>query len=745
MRKMRVGLLMHGADRPVTGVTRVAVELGRALQQRDDCEVVFLVPYRSGPFRGAGYESAYLPGCGRVAPLMLFGGPVTSVAARRLKLDLIHDPVGASPFTLGRWAGRYKRVVSIHDAIAFRYPEGYPRLNNFLHRRYVPFTLRNVDAVVTVSDHARADLAEFLDIPPPDVFVAPLGVSELFRPVEDAESERVVSQLGLDRPFILSVGVKEARKNLARLIMAFEDLHPDLPEYQLALVGPTLWRHPISIEAIKARGIRDRVRLIEYVSDEELRALYSRASLFVHPSLYEGFGLPVLEAMACGTPVVASNSTSIPEVAGDAAVLVDPTDVPAIAQAMRRVLTDTELRSSLRARGFERARQFTWKRAAERTAAVYRSVLSSDSRGAEHARDRVRRPGAVTEGRSERAEDRVELTVCVPTFDRPQLLERAIGSAVGSGAGYEDLVEILVADNSPDFSRDASDRALGRWSGRSVYLPNESNIGAVANFNQCIQRASGRFVFFLHDDDVLRPNAIGDILDVVRHPNPSPVLLFGAHVVDERGRLMRRQEFATALDLAPDAALRRVLSDIEFVRFPAIVVRRDVYLEVGPFQERFANATDLDMWVRLFSRYGVRCVPPTISVYSAGGDTATQRMTYDRHAVETLSEIFDVARATNILPGRTVDTCQREFFHQFILGATWLRLRVGDAEGARPVMALFRLPAVRRLGWSVRWLPIRLIFEALVRAPAGFVRPLVTWVSRHDVVRRLRARRKTTA
>jgi glycosyltransferase involved in cell wall biosynthesis len=351
----------------------------------------------------------------------------------------------------------------------------------------------------------------------------------------------------------------------------------------------------------------------------------------------------------------------------------------------------------------------------------------------------------VNSERSEARDDAMSLSVCIPTFRRPHLLERAIGSAVDSGSGFEGLVEILVADNSPDVSREACARALGRWSGRSVYLPNISNIGAVANFNQCIDRASGRFVFFLHDDDLLRGNAIDDILRAVDQPPPSPVLLFGAHVVDEHGRLMRRQEFDSAVDLTPDAALRRVLSDIEFVRFPAIVVRRDAYLDVGPFDERFANATDLDMWVRLFSRYGVRCEPATISVYSAGVDTATQAMKYDRHAIETISEIFDVARSTRILSDRTVDVCQREFFHQFILGATWLRLRAGDAAGARPVMALFRLPDVRRLGWSVRWLPIRLVFELLVRAPARIVRPLVTWVARHDVVRRLRARRRTTA
>ena len=339
----------------------------------------------------------------------------------------------------------------------------------------------------------------------------------------------------------------------------------------------------------------------------------------------------------------------------------------------------------------------------------------------------------------------IALSVCVPTFERPQLVERAIRSAVDSGAGHEDLVEIVVSDNSPDVSREVCQRALARWSGRSLYLPNHENIGAVANFNRCIEAASGRFVFFVHDDDALGRNAIGAILDAIESTNDSPVLLFGALVVDEMGRIMRRQGFPAAVDLSPDAALRRVLSDIEFVRFPAIVVRRDVYLEVGPFEDRHWNATDLDMWVRLFSRYGVRCLPATISTYFVGPETATQTMTYDRHAIATIAEIFDVARQMRILSDRTIDACQREFFHQFILGATWLSLRAGDVEGARPVMALFGLPGVRRLGWSVRWLPIRLLFEVLVRAPAGFVRPLVTWVARHDVVRRLRARRRTTA
>ena len=375
--RLRVGLLTYGVNRPLSGVTRVALELGRALQDDDRCDVTFLTPYRIGPFRGGRTaRSWYLPACERLPALTVLGGPLIALAARRLRLDLVHDPVGVSPFTLGRWAGRFGRIVTIHDAIAFRYPEGYPRLNNLLHRHYIPATLPNVDAVITVSEAARGDLLAHLGLPGERVRVVASGVSDRFRPVPSEEARQVAARLGLDGPFILSVGARQARKNVPRLLEAFAALRARGIRHRLALAGPTLWSDPTLSATLARHGLGDAVVSLGYVDEQDLPALYSAADLFVLPSLLEGFGLPVLEAMACGTPVVCSNTSSLPEVAGDAALLVGPLDIGEIADAMARVLADAALAAELRRRGLERAARFSWQGTARATVAVYRDVAS---------------------------------------------------------------------------------------------------------------------------------------------------------------------------------------------------------------------------------------------------------------------------------------------------------------------------------------------------------------------------------
>jgi glycosyltransferase involved in cell wall biosynthesis len=372
---VKIGLLAYGLDRPLSGVSRVAVELGRALRRRDDVEVVFLTPYRRGPFVGEpGVRRQYLPGCRLLPGLMAFGGPLIALLAVRLGLDLVHDPIGASPFTLGRWAGRFRRVVTLHDAIAFEYPQGYPFLNNLLHRTYVPATLGNVDAVATDSEHARSALVRYLGLRPERVPVVPLGVdADRFRPAPPDQARAVAARYGLDGPFVLYVGAYQARKNILGLVEAFGRVHRERPELKLALAGPSPWAYPALRERLEGLG-SDAVRVLGYVADPDLPALYGAASVYVLPSLHEGFGIPVLEAMACGTPVVCSTATSLPEVAGDAALLVDPRDPDAIADAVERVVADRALADEMRRRGLARAGRFTWDRTAAGYAALYRGL-----------------------------------------------------------------------------------------------------------------------------------------------------------------------------------------------------------------------------------------------------------------------------------------------------------------------------------------------------------------------------------
>jgi len=377
MASLRVGLVLYGLDRPLSGVTRYAEGLGGALPCQPDCEVVHLTTYRHGPFTGHGSRSWYLPGCSRLPLLMLLGGPALALAARVLRLDLIHDPTGVTPFTLGHWAGRFKRITTIHDAIAFRYPKGYPWLNNFLHRRFVPAVLPNVDACTTVSEHARKDLMHYLALPPSNIHVVPSAVGDEFRPLADTETADVLRSYDIKSPYVLSLGSQQERKNVRGILEAFVEVHRRAPQYSLVITGPTQWGHQSLTSVVDQLGLSAAVNVIGYVPSEHLPALYSGASAFVFPSLYEGFGLPPLEAMACGTPVVCSNTTSLPEVTGDAAIHVDPRDPNQLAEAILDALLNEHLRASLRERGLDRARHYTWRATASKSLAVYRKVLAA--------------------------------------------------------------------------------------------------------------------------------------------------------------------------------------------------------------------------------------------------------------------------------------------------------------------------------------------------------------------------------
>jgi len=375
--RLRVGLLAYGLERPISGVSRVALELGRALLERPDCQVTFLTPYRRGPFAGEpGVRRVYLPGCRLLPGLMLLGGPLIALAARALDLDVVHDPIGVSPFTLGRWAGRFRRLVTIHDAIAFEYPQGYPWLNNLLHRVYVPLTLGNVDAVATDSRHAQRALSRFLGLAPERVPVVPLGAASRPEPVAAAEVAAVRARYRLPGPYVLYVGAFKRHKNVLGLLAAFAAARGRLSGFKLALAGPSQWRFPELEAEIDRLGLRDDVEVLGYVPDEDLLPLYAGAAVYALPSLHEGFGIPVLEAMACGTPVVSSNASSLPEVAGDAALLVDPHDTAGIADALVRVASDRALADDLRRRGRARAAEFTWARTAGGYVELYRRLAA---------------------------------------------------------------------------------------------------------------------------------------------------------------------------------------------------------------------------------------------------------------------------------------------------------------------------------------------------------------------------------
>ncbi len=373
---MRVGLLAYGLDRPQSGVTRVARELGNAFAARDDVEVVPLTTYRRGPFADAP-SARILRGCARLPALMLLGGAQIGRIARDERLDIVHDPIGIAPFLFSA-RGSERRVVTLHDAIAFVYPRGYPLLNNLLHRVYIPAMLPAIDRLVTDSNHARGEISRFLRVDARAIPVIPLGVSDHFSPgVEGGED--APSPSGVDGPYLLFVGAFQARKNIPRLLEAYARVRQEIGSTRLVLVGPRQWAHPELERAAERLGLGSALVRIGYVGEEHLVRLYRGATAAIVPSLYEGFGIPVLEAMASGAPVICSRATSLPEVAGEAALMIDPTSTDDIAAAIKRVCTDAALREDLRARGIARAALFTWRESARRYVDLFRSLLSTQN------------------------------------------------------------------------------------------------------------------------------------------------------------------------------------------------------------------------------------------------------------------------------------------------------------------------------------------------------------------------------
>ena len=364
---VRVGLIHYGLDRQTSGIGRYTIELSSALTDQG----VFVHPLWAGACL-PGAEGETLPGAYLLPGLLTFGQAEIAWLARRRRLDVVHDPTGALPLLLTGAA----RVVTIHDAIPYVYPQTSTRLDWLIYHVWLPLALRRVDAVITDSEQSRKDIITYLPVSPERVVPVSLAADRRFRPMETSEVEPILRTYDVQSPYILYVGALESRKNLPRLLEAYALLRQWSPQWRLVIVGARKWKFSPIFDAVQRLGLETHVTFTGYVEDEHLPALYAGADLFAFPSLYEGFGLPVLEAMACGTPVVTSNASSLPEVAGDAAILVDPHDVEQIVNAMRLVLTQPALAAALRAKGLARAAQFSWERTARETIAVYERVLA---------------------------------------------------------------------------------------------------------------------------------------------------------------------------------------------------------------------------------------------------------------------------------------------------------------------------------------------------------------------------------
>jgi len=266
-------------------------------------------------------------------------------------------------------------VLTVHDLIFRHLSEHHKPLNRWYLNLTMPLYCRRASHIIAISRCTERDLIAAYGLPPEKITVIYEAADPRFgpRPPEVVAATR--ARYGLPDRYLLFVGAIEPRKNLARLLAAFEAIHAEGLSDALVIVGKRGWLYDDFFARLERSSVRDAVILPGYVPDEDLPTIYAGAQALVFPSLYEGFGLPVLEAMACGTPVVASNASSLPEVGGAAALYFSPTDVEAMAEALRRLLRDVDLRGSMRMAGLNRAAEFSWRGTASRTRTVYDAVL----------------------------------------------------------------------------------------------------------------------------------------------------------------------------------------------------------------------------------------------------------------------------------------------------------------------------------------------------------------------------------
>ena len=296
--------------------------------------------------------------------------PLTLAAElRRRPVDILHVQYTAPPLA------PCDTVVMIHDLSFEHLPETFKRRSWMQMRLTVRRTARAASHVVTDSEYSRQDILRTYRLPPERVTTTPLAASSRFEPTNDS---RVLGKYGIEGDYILAVGSIQPRKNIARLIRAYTltlSQHRDNAP-KLVIVGKRAWLFEETIRAAAVSSANDKILFTGYVPENDLPALYTGALCFVYPSFFEGFGIPLLEAMRCGTPTIASDRTCFPEVVGDASLMIDPFDEQSIADGLWRMISDATLREQLRSRGFKQSILFDWRQTARLTLDVYEKVFN---------------------------------------------------------------------------------------------------------------------------------------------------------------------------------------------------------------------------------------------------------------------------------------------------------------------------------------------------------------------------------
>jgi glycosyltransferase involved in cell wall biosynthesis len=292
---------------------------------------------------------------------------------KNYSLDMVHDPYELGPFTFSQ---PFQKVITVHDLTPLIFPKLFKKTDVILHRLLLKKTINRADKIITVSCHSKNDLIKHLNVPEDKIEVIYNGKGEAFKTINKEEIEAITMKYQLPHEFILSVGGLHPIKNIPRLLQAYHLALKEGLKHKLVIVGVAMDRSREIFQTLKVLGIEEKVIFTGPVPEKDLVALYNAADLFVYPCLYAGFGLPPLEAMACGTPVITSNNSSLPEVVGDAGLLVDPYDTQELAQSINSLLSDGKTGKKLIKKGLKRSKLFKWSDTAIKTLEIYEEVCN---------------------------------------------------------------------------------------------------------------------------------------------------------------------------------------------------------------------------------------------------------------------------------------------------------------------------------------------------------------------------------
>lgn len=293
------------------------------------------------------------------------------IKARQAGVSILHQPAFSAPFL---FAG--KVVLTVHDLIAIFYGQDIPFWSRQYFGRWMPFSYRRADAIICISEHTKKDVIRVLGLPEEKITVTYLAAGSQYHPVRSkVATGRITQKYRLTQPYLLHVGTVNPRKNLEFLVKVFAEVVKSMPSYKLVITGKKGWYSEGLFKLVQLLGLTDHVIFTGYIDDRDKPALYSGASLFLFPSLYEGFGLPLLEAMQCGVPVISANGSSMPEVAGRAGILLPPDDINGWVKTTRRVLASAKLRQTMVSQGLVQAKKFSWSKTARETVKVYESLM----------------------------------------------------------------------------------------------------------------------------------------------------------------------------------------------------------------------------------------------------------------------------------------------------------------------------------------------------------------------------------